>query len=145
MVKVSDNDYLCIRMLNTEQTHKTNKLLKWLFAAGLVLSIFTLSDYIGNLTALPQNVIKTECVFSHTHKTTKRTIAYQRALASIPSKATFLFVNWTDALLVQNTLNYVALKTVSSTCYFQLIEKHFLQVSSIPESSDEDIFKIKIG
>jgi len=133
-------------MTNTRYTYHKDKLTKWLLTVTMFFSIFTFSGYAGDSQSRQQQPTQTEIVISN-HKTWKRTIPFKKAFERI-SCNDFLVSNcknWTNTLFTYNILTKVKLDSISRQFCSHKPAGHFLQVKTIPQSSDEDIFTTFIG
>ncbi len=134
-------------MTNTQFTYHKDKLTKWLLTVTLFFSILTFSGYAGNSQSRQQQATQTELVISNNHKTCKRTISFKKAF-ELTSCNDFLinpYKNWTNTLFTYNLLTKVKLDSISRQFCSYKSADHFLQVKTIPQNSDEDIFATFIG
>lgn len=133
-------------MTNTQFASHKDKLTKWLLTATMVFSIFTFAGYAGNSQLRQQQATQTELVISNNDKTCKRTISYKKAFELISfNTLNRSDKNWTSALFTFNILTKVKLDNISGQFYSHKPANHFLQVKTIPQSSDEHIFARFIG
>ncbi len=133
--------------MNTKFTNHKDRLTKWLLTVTLLFNIFTFSAYAGNSQSRQQQTAQTELVISNNHKTCERTISFQKAL-EFCSFNDFIInpdKNWTNALFAYNHLTKVKLDNNSRQFYSHKHTDNFLQVKTIPQSSDENTFVIFIG
>jgi hypothetical protein len=134
-------------MNKTLYPYYKNKLTKWFLTVTLLFSIFTFSGYSGNSQSKQLENIQTEIVVSNNLKTLKKTVSYKKGIeltAFVPLYNNF-DKNWANALFTYNILTKVRLNTISSELYSHKPANHFLQVKTIPQNSDEDIFATFIG
>jgi hypothetical protein len=134
-------------MTNAQFTYHKDKLTKCLLAAALLFSVFTFSGYDGNCQSSYKQTAKTELIFSNNCKTCKRTISYKKAFELIPYNDFLIspFKNRTNTLFAYKILTKVKLDSISRRFYSHKSADCFLQVKTIPQSSDEDIFITFIG
>jgi len=133
-------------MKNIQLTYK-DKLTKWLLTITLLFSVFTFSGYASNSQSRQQQATQTELVISNNHKTCKRVISYKKYFELI-SYNDFListYISWANTLFTYNILTKVKLDSISKQFYSYKSTGRFLQVKTIPKSSDEDIFVTFIG
>ncbi|HSY60560.1 MAG TPA: hypothetical protein VK796_01740 [Cytophaga sp.] len=128
-----------------QSTYRTDTLLKWLLAASLLLSIFTLSGYVGTFTSVSKKTVQTESVFYAYNKTEKTTLEYKSIDVVIPFRHLLFFTNPKDALFAYDAMINVKLDALSDIFYYHTFEKYFLQAKSISQNSDEHIFETRIG
>ena len=134
-------------IMNTQFTYQKDKLKKWLLTVTLLFSIFTFSGYASNQQSREQHTTQTELVISSNHKTCKRTVSYKKAF-DLTSSSDFLinpYKSWTNALFTHKIITKVKLDSLSRQFYSHKSAAQFLQVKTIPQSSDEDIFATFIG
>ncbi|SHG66412.1 hypothetical protein SAMN05443549_105273 [Flavobacterium fluvii] len=133
-------------MMNTQYPYK-DKLTKWFLAVTLLLGIFAFSGYANNLQSRQLQTTQTELVVSNNHKICKRAISYKKGieLSLFISPQNSFDKNWANALITHNLLTKVKLDTISRQFYSHKPANLFLQVKTIPQSSDEDIFATYIG
>lgn len=134
-------------MMNAQFTYHKDKLTKWLLTVTLFFSIFTFSGYAGNSQSRQQLATQTELVISNNHKTCKRTISFKKAFELTSCKDFLInpYTNWTNTLYTYNLLTKVKLDSISRQFCSHKSADHFLQVKTIPQNSDEDIFATFIG
>lgn len=136
-----------IEMMNTQFTYQKDKLKKWLLTVTLLFSIFTFSGYASNHQSREQHTTQTELVISSNHKTCKQTVSYKKAF-DLTSSNDFLinpYKSRTNTLFTYNILTKVKFDSLSRQFYSHKSTTPFLQVKTIPQSSDEDIFATFIG
>lgn len=131
-------------MTNTQFTYHKDKLTKWLLTITLFFSIFTFLGYANNYQSRQQQATQTELVVSNNHKNCKRTTSFKKAFELISCNATLIstYKNWTNALLTYNQQTKIKLDNISRQCCSHKSADHFLQVKTIPQSSDEDILQL---
>jgi len=135
-------------MMNTQYTYYyKDRLTKWLLTVTLLFSIFTFSGYAGNSQSRQQETTQTELVVSNNHKICKQAISYKKGLELISfiSPLNSSDKNWINSLITYNILTKVKLDNISRQFHSHKSADHFLQVKTIPQSSDEDIFDAFIG
>lgn len=134
-------------MANAQFTYHKDKLTKWLLTVTLFFSVFTFSGYDGNYQSRCQPATQTELVISNNHKTCKRTISYKKAFGLIRYNDCFKspYKNRTNTLFTYNILTKVKLNSISRRFCFHKPVDCFLQLKTIPQNSDADIFVIFIG
>jgi hypothetical protein len=134
-------------MTDIQFTYHKDKLTKWLLTVTLLFSIFTFSGYAGNYQSRQQQATQTELVIPSNHKTCKRTISYKKAFELISSNGFLIstYKSWTNTLFTYNILTKIKLDSISRQFCFHKPTDRFLQVKTIPQNSDEDIFITFIG
>lgn len=134
-------------MTNTQNTYQKSKLTKWLLTITLFFSVFTFSGYVGSYQSIKHQAIQTERLISNKYKTCKRTISYKKAFDFTSCNNILLstYKNWANTLFTYNTLTKVKFESISRQFYSHKFIGHFLQVKTIPKSSDEDVFVAFIG
>ncbi len=134
-------------MTNTRYTHQKNKLAKWLLMVTLFFSIFTFSGYAGNYQSKQQRATQTELVISYDCRTCKRTISLKKAFELVSCNEFLIspYKNWTNTLFIYNILTKVKLDSITRKFCSHKFAHHILQVSTIHQNFDEDIFVNFIG
>jgi hypothetical protein len=137
---------LSLITMKTQYPYK-DKLTKWLFTVTLLFSIFTFSGYAGNSQSRQLETNQTELVVSNYSKICKRAVSYKKGveLSHLISPLSNSDKNWINVLFTYNILAKVKLDNISRQFYYYVPTNHFLQVKTIPQSSDEDIFATFIG
>jgi hypothetical protein len=132
--------------MNSQYPYK-DKLTKWLFTVTLLFCIVTFSGHVGNSPSRQLQTTQTELVFSNNSKICKRTVSYKKGieLTHLISPLNSFDKNWINSLITHNILTKVKLDNISRQFYSHKAVNHFLQVKTIPQSSDEDIFATFIG
>jgi hypothetical protein len=129
-------------MENTLSTYHPNKLAKWILTFTLFFSIFTFSGYFHH-TPSKQQATQTE-LFISTNKIGKRIIRFQK---NVFFRCTDNFLQslktcFSDVLCAYNTWIKIRLNHTQRQQYTFKSTHCFLQVKTIPQSSDEPIFAI---
>ncbi len=126
-------------MINAPFTYHKVKQMKWLLTVTFLFSFFTFSGYPGHYQSR-QQATQTELVISNV-KTCKRTISYKKAIEPNSSNHFLInpFIYRADTLYAYNKLTHVKLTSVTRQSYSTKSFHRFLQVKTIPQSSDEDI------
>lgn len=134
-------------MTNTHFTYPKEKLIKLLLTVTLLFSIFTFSGYAGNYQSKQQQKAQTELVISSKHKTFKRALSCKKAVELLSCKDCLVrtYCGLTDRLFACNLLAKVNFVSVSRQFCSHGSATRFLQVKTIPQSSDEDAFLPFIG
>ncbi len=133
-------------MMKTQYPSYKNRLTKWLLTVTLLFSVFTFSGYAGNSQSRQLETTHTELVVSSNPKIYKRAVSYKKGMELILfSPLISSDKNWVNTLLTYNLLTKVKLDTISRQYYSHKPVNHFLQVKTIPQNSDEDIFATFIG
>lgn len=132
--------------MNSKLTYHKDKLTKLLLAVALFLSIFTFSGYAGNSQSRQQLVVKTELVFSTNYKICRSSISYKKASEPIYSNFSSIsfYKNWTNTLFAYDILTKLKLDSILRQACPRPVG-HFLQVKTIPQSSDEGILSTFAG
>ncbi|MBC7845439.1 MAG: hypothetical protein H7Y10_02995 [Flavobacterium sp.] len=131
--------------MKTQYPYK-DRLTKWLLTVTLLFSVFTFSGYSGNFQSRQLETPQTEIVVSNFPKIYKRAVSYKKGMELINfSPLNSSDKNWAYALFTYNILTKVSLDTITSEFYSHKPTKLFLQVKTIPQSADEDIFATFIG
>jgi hypothetical protein len=132
--------------MNTTQYPYKDRLTNWLLTVTLLFGIFTFSGYAGNSQSRQFETTQTELVVSNNPKIYKQTISFKKGIELINfSPLISSDKNWTNALIAYNLLTKVKQDNLSKQYYSHNPANHFLQVKTIPQSSDEDIFATFIG
>lgn len=123
--------------MKTQLRFPKSKLSNFLLAASLFFTVFTFSGYVSNSKSQEQQTTKTELVFSHNYKTSKRIISYKKCIA-IPSQYSSL--NETreyekQALSVHDKLTKVKFDANSIKLYSFKPAVLFFQLKIIPQNS----------
>jgi len=128
-------------MINFPFIFYKDNLSKFLLTLFLFVSIFACPGYIGNSKTFQQQKFQTELVCSNNNKAAKQTVAYKKS--SVPLYKNVLFNRShqveTNTLLLHNSIAKVKFKHISKQCCITRIAKRFLQIKTIPQSSNEDI------
>jgi hypothetical protein len=121
--------------------YRQNQLSKWLLAITLVCNCFIFQGTAFNSSSEQQKSIQTELIFSHKQKFHKRIIFFSKEFT--PSTVKDYFEkHGTTFLSRYNNLVTVKLVSLSKEMYSFQIADRFLQIKTIPQSSDEDIFSV---
>jgi hypothetical protein len=135
------------KMRNIKHTYHKIKLTNWLLTVTLFFSFFTFSGYAGNFQSIQQKPTQTELVISNKRKSCKQVISYRKAFGLLIDNEFLIspYKNWTNALYAYNILTKVKFDFISKQFNFLTFVDRFLQIKTIPQSSDEDIFATFIG
>jgi hypothetical protein len=135
------------KMKNTKHTYHKIKLKNWLLPVTLFFSFFTFSGYAGNFQSIQQKATQIELVILNNHKSCKQLISYKKAFGLLIDNIFSIspYKNWNNILHTCNVLTKVKFDSISKQFNFLKFVDHFLQIKTIPQSSDEDIFATFIG
>ncbi len=126
--------------------HK-DRLTKWLLMVALFFGIFTFSGYSYGSSSTQKQATQTEVSISNLQQIGKQTISYQKAsmLKALAEPIKYIYHNCANELFAYNSLIKVRLDNSSRPLYIQHPTSHFIQVKTIPQSSDEDTSQSLIG
>jgi hypothetical protein len=137
---------LSLITMNAQYPYK-DKLTKWFLTVTLFFCIVTFYGYAGNSQSRQLATNQTELIFSNNSKICKRTVSYKKGieLTHLISPLSNSDKNWKTVLFTFNILTKVKLDNISRQFYSHKPANQFLQVKTIPQSSDEDAFATFIG
>jgi hypothetical protein len=135
------------KMRNTKHTYHKIKLTNWLLTVTLFFSFFTFSGYGCNFQSIQQKPTQTELLISNMRKSCKQVISYRKAFGLLIDNEFLIspYKNWKNILHGYNLLTKVKFDSILKQFNFLKFVDHFLQIKTIPQSSDEDIFATFIG
>ncbi len=128
-------------MKNRFFVYHKDKLLKLLLTATVLCSIFALLPYIDNCKHNQQNT-QTELVYVFTKKPLAKTIAYKNVKTPVDKRKAInnFYTHQTTSLLNYNRNILVKLLSISTQHIEFKNTLDFVQLKTIPKSSDEDNF-----
>lgn len=136
------------KMMNTQYTYHKSKQKKWLLTVTLLFSIFSILGYSGNLQSKNKQTTQTELVISSNYKPYKQhAVSYKKVYNSIVCNdyITSTSCSWKNAILSYNQQTKIRYNNISRQFNSYKAADCFLNVKTIPQSSDEDIFATFIG
>ncbi len=128
-------------MKNRFFIYRKDKLVKLLLSATVLCSIFALLPSIDNCKHHQQNT-QTELVYVFTKNSLAKTIAYKNVNTQVDKskKINNFYICQTTSLLNYNRNILVKLLTISNQHIEFKNNLDFIQLKTIPKSSDEDNF-----
>ena len=122
-------------------TYRKDRLSKWLFTLTVLCSIFALLPSI-NHSKFQQEKTQTELVCSSAVNTLSKTVPYHNITESVDNnkKINPFLINQTASLVHYNKNIIVKLLCISAHFFEYKNTSNFIQLKTIPKSSDEENF-----
>lgn len=134
------NYFLPLRKMTSLSTYPKNGLSQFLLVLSLFFTLLTFSGYAGNSKSQEQETTKTELVFAHNYKTSKRIISNKQAISLSTEYNSFSKSKKCEkpALSVYNKLIKVKFNANSIQLYSFKPALRFFQLKTIPKNSTKE-------